>query len=113
MRIESEDDIWDYIMQLYEESKEAESKYPLMDIKEQLPFFCCPNYILDSSSQKDISKYIYCQEVGIPPHQGEYGQQPSLWIDKYWAIKSAMDVRASISRDLAIKKSKANHNGSF
>jgi len=80
-------------MRLYEESKEADSKYSLLDIKEQFPFFWCPNNILDSDYQKDISKYIYCTEVGIPPHQGEYGIQPNLWIDKFWAIKEAMNIR--------------------
>tara|TARA_R100000458_G_scaffold44753_1_gene42839 strand:- start:439 stop:735 length:297 start_codon:yes stop_codon:yes gene_type:complete len=98
-------------MQLYEESTEAESKYPLNDIKAQIPFFCCYNYILDSSCQKDISKYIYCQEVGIPPHQGEYGQQPSLWVDKFWAIKEAMNVREYVASQKA--KQKAKQNGSF
>ena len=93
IRIESEDDIWDYIMQLYKESQEADSKYPLLDIKDQIPFFCCPNHILDSDCQKDISKYIYCKEVGIPPHDGEYGIQPNLWVDKFWSIKNAMNIR--------------------
>ena len=96
-------------MQLYNESYEANSKYPLQDISEQLPFFCCPDHILDSSCQKDISKYIYCKEVGIPPHKGEYGHQPSIWIDKFWSIKQALDIRSNISRESAQREAKAKH----
>ena len=80
-------------MQLYEESYEADSKYPLQYVSEQLPFFCCPNHILDFKCQKDISKYIYCKEVGIPPHDGEYGIQPNLWVDKFWTIKQNLNIR--------------------
>ena len=98
-------------MQLYEESYEANSKYPLQDISEQLPFFCCPNYVLNSDCQKDISKYIYCKEVGIPPHQGEYSIQPLLWVDKFWTIKQALDIRSNISRESAQREAKAK-NGS-
>ena len=93
-------------MQLYEESIQAESKYPLLDIKDQLPFFCCPNYVLNSSDQKDISKYIYCKEVGIPPHQGSYGTQPSLWVDKFWTIKQAMGMREYLASKKAQQKAK-------
>ena len=93
-------------MRLYNESIEANSKYPLLDIKQQLPFFCCPTHILDSNCQKDISKYIYCQEVGIPPHQGEYGIQPNLWIDKFWSIKNAMNIREHEAVEIAKNKAK-------
>tara|TARA_R110002012_G_scaffold59266_10_gene154780 strand:+ start:1949 stop:2245 length:297 start_codon:yes stop_codon:yes gene_type:complete len=98
-------------MQLYEESTEADSKYPLLDIKEQLPFFCCINLVLNPSDQKDISKYIYCKEVGIPPHQGEYSTQPSLWVEKFWTIKQALNIREYLSAEQA--KQKAKQNGSF
>ena len=96
-------------MQLYNESYEADSKYPLLDIVEQIPFFCCYNYILDYDCQKDISKYIYCKEVGIPPHQGEYGIQPNLWVDKFWAIKQATNIREHQAQQKATAKAKANH----
>lgn len=93
-------------MRLYIESQEADSKYPLIDVNEQLPFFCCPGIILNSSCQKDISKYIYCQEVGTPPHDGEYGSQPNLWVDKFWAIKIAMTGREYIASQKAKQKAK-------
>ena len=93
-------------MQLYTESQELDSKYPILDVKEQLPFFCCNNKVLDSSCQKDISKFIYCQEVGIPPPQGEYGQQPQLWVDKFWAIKLAMNARDYLVQQKAKQKAK-------
>ena len=94
-------------MQLYRESQEANSKHPVKDVKMQLPFFCCPNFILDSDSQIDISKFIYCKEVGIPPHEGEYGIQPGLWIQKFWTIKEALNIREQIQTEKI-----RNENGS-
>ena len=94
-------------MQLYNESQESNSKYPVKDINLQLPFFCCPNFILDLDCQKDISKFIYCKEVGIPPHDGEYGTQPSLWVQKFWAIKECIGIREQIQTEKI-----RNRNGS-
>ena len=58
-----------------------------MEIYEQLPFFCCYDIILDEQYQKDISKYVYCNETGVQPYKGSYGKTPSIWIDKFWIIK--------------------------
>tara|TARA_Y100001951_G_C11093473_1_gene158014 strand:+ start:285 stop:515 length:231 start_codon:yes stop_codon:yes gene_type:complete len=54
---------------------------------QQLPFFACLNQFIDPILQTDISKYIYCQESGIQPYSGSYGEQPAIWIEKYFIIK--------------------------
>lgn len=65
----------------------------ISDIYEQLPFFCCYNKLVDSECQKDIAKYIYCKETNTPPYEGAYSDTPSLWIEKYYIIKTAMAMR--------------------
>ena len=59
-------------------------------ISQQLPFFCCQNIVLDKTHQKDIAKYIYCNDVGISPYKGDYGSQPKKWVDKFFIIKSVL-----------------------
>ena len=59
-------------------------------ISQQLPFFCCNNVFLDKNYQKDVSKYIYCKDFGVPPYSGDYGMQPRRWVIKYQIIKQAM-----------------------
>ena len=57
----------------------------------QLPFFACKRIILDAKMQKDISRYIYCTELGISPYPGDYSMQPQRWIDKFFIIKSTIN----------------------
>jgi len=65
----------------------------LNDIYEQLPFFACVNHILDSDIQKDIERYLYCAETNTPVYNGCYGEQPNIWIKKYFIIKEALEFR--------------------
>ena len=58
-------------------------------IYSQLPFFCCKNIVLDRDIQKDIQRYIYCKDNNVPPYKGDYDEQPALWVDRYFIIKSA------------------------
>ena len=98
-QIEFEDvnDGWDYIILLKEESENQQRQGSLFttlnDIYEQLPFFCCYNNILDEDSQKDIAKYLYCNETNTPPYTGSYGETPVSWIEKYFIIKSTLEMR--------------------
>ena len=55
----------------------------------QLPFFSCKNFIMDKSIQDDIQRYIYCKDNNVPPYTGAYGDQPALWVETYFLIKSA------------------------
>ena len=93
-------DVWGYIDELAEESNDRGSQFDMLqDIYEQLPFFVCSNQILDQSYQEDISMFLYCQETGVPPYKGAYGEQPKLWIQKYYIIKSAIDLRNKMMKD--------------
>lgn len=90
---ESQDDIDEVIELLINEAKEWNKEGKNFDIAQsiskQLPFFCCPNSILRDDHSKSIQKYIYCNETSTPAYSGDYGSQPSLWIQKYFIIKHA------------------------
>ena len=92
-----EDDVWDVIDLLIEEVYENNEKGKEFDlaksINAQLPFFTCKNIILDKGIQKDIQRYLYCNECNVPPYKGDYGEQPALWVDKYFLIKKALAKR--------------------
>ena len=93
-------DVWSYMNELISESKEKGSKFNILqDIYEQLPFFICNNLLLNQDYQSDIAKYMYCNETGVPPHKGDYGEQPKLWIQKYYIIKSAIELRNKILKE--------------
>tara|TARA_Y100000593_G_scaffold61747_1_gene114389 strand:+ start:150 stop:608 length:459 start_codon:yes stop_codon:yes gene_type:complete len=102
--INSDDDLWDYIWKIKEESESISNTGSFLDvlnnIYEQLPFFGCNNRILNSDCQKDIAKYVYCKDTNTPPYPGSYQNTPSIWIDKYYSIKNAM-----ILRDKKLKES--------
>tara|TARA_Y100001963_G_scaffold58172_1_gene81426 strand:- start:4754 stop:4957 length:204 start_codon:yes stop_codon:yes gene_type:complete len=57
----------------------------------QLPFFACKNIVLDEKCQKDIARYVYCNDFGTPPYKGDYGKQPKKWIDKSFLIKKIIN----------------------
>ena len=59
-------------------------------IHAQIRFFSCPNVVIDKQYQKDISRYIYCTDLGISPYEGTYGMQPNKWVEKHFIIKNAM-----------------------
>ena len=40
-----------------------------------------------SENQKDIQRYIYCQDFNTQPYPGSYGEQPFKWIEKSFIIK--------------------------
>ena len=90
---------------LVDEVKENNAKGSSFNIAEsvvkQLPFFACPNVLLNSQAQKDISRYVYSQQFGISPYKGTYGEQPQKWVEKSFLIKSIIER----------KKSEAMNNG--
>ena len=98
-------DVWDFILLLQLESQEHRkegSKFSdLNNIWEQLPFFCCPNKVINKKAQKDISRYIYCTEANTPPYPGSYGDMPHIWTQKYYIIKQAMNLRENKLREKA------------
>lgn len=40
--------------------------------------------------QKDIERYIYCEQFNIPPYAGDYNNQPAKWIDRAFIIKHTL-----------------------
>ena len=103
INFKNDDDVWDYIALLCEESKEhrrnGSSFSILKDIWEQLPFFTCVNTIINEKDQKDIAKYIYCKDTNTPPHKGSFGDTPHIWIQKYYIIKQALYLRDQNSKN--------------
>ena len=98
-------DVWKYIDLLRSESEEHRKKGSsftvLTDIFEQLPFFSCVNKVIDEKSQKDISRYVYSTESSTPPYSGSYGDTPHVWVQKYYIIKQAMNLRENKLREKA------------
>ena len=69
-------------------------------------FFTCFNNIIDASIQKDIQRYIYCKELGTSPYKGAYGEQPFIWVDRFFQIKSALAKRESMQISKANREDK-------
>ena len=76
-------------------------------INSQLPFFACRNVVFNNQHQKDIQRYIYCKEFGVPAYKGAYGDQPSKWVEKSFVIKNAL---AKKEKDLIDASSRQKHN---
>ena len=68
----------------------------LNNIYEHLPFFCCVNHVLDDSCQRDIAKYIFCEDTNTSPYPGSYESIPVLWVEKHFIIKAAVNLRNKI-----------------
>ena len=58
-------------------------------IAKQLPFFVCSNVLMKKEYQKDIGKYIFCNETSTPAYPGSYSDQPYRWIQIYFILKQA------------------------
>ena len=87
------DDVWNVVELLIKEVHNNNKKGKEFDVAQsvnaQLPFFTCKNIVFDTEIQKDIQRYIYCNETGVPPYEGGYDNQPALWLDRYFIIKKA------------------------
>ena len=90
---ESEKDVYDIIQLLIDECREWNQKGKTFDIatsvSKQLAFFSCSNIILDKEFQKDIQRYVFCNETGTQAYSGSFGEQPSRWLAKYFILKQA------------------------
>ena len=71
-----------------------------------MPFFACPTSLLDSDHQKDIKRYIYCSDFGVPPYSGGFGEQPARWVEKSFIINNAF-----AKKEIALRE-KVKNNGS-
>ena len=91
-----EQDVWDVVDLIIWETKEmnkqsGKSFSPSASVKSQLPFFACNNIVFDKEFQKDIERYVYCDNFSIAPYPGAYGEQPSRWTQKSYIIKKAIN----------------------
>ena len=101
----SNDEVWDVIRLLIDETKENIKQGSNLHIAEsvmaQLPFFSCSNMIMDANAQKDIARFMYARQFNISPYKGSYGEQPKKWIDKAFLLTHLLERQ----------KSKAMKNG--
>ena len=93
-------DVWDVVDLLIEEVKHFNNEGKGFDVSRsidaQLPFFTCKNLFHSKENQRDIQRYIYCQDFNTQPYPGGYGEQPILWVEKAFIIKS---VLAKLNKD--------------
>ena len=91
----SDEDVWDVIdliiQETQEHNKEGRSFNIAGSVSAQMPFFACKNIMLDEKAQKDISRFMYSREFGIPPYKGSYGDQPKKWIEKSFLLKGLVN----------------------
>ena len=40
--------------------------------------------------QRDIERYIYCEQFNVQPYPGAYGDQPAKWVRRAFIIKGAL-----------------------
>ena len=103
-----DEDVWEIIDLLIEETKEVNLEGRSFDIARsvnaQIPFFACRNIIYSKDCQKDIQRYIYCKEFGVSPYKGSFDKHPSKWIDKSFIIKKALAKKENAQ----IEKAKTN-----
>ena len=101
---ENEDDVWEMIGDLYIEAKEtynvrgSDENDPILDVYHQLPYFCCPNVVLDMDIQSDIQRYIYCKEAQTQPYEGSYGDVPFKWLSIHFALRNSIELQQSEHR---------------
>ena len=106
----SDDDVLKAIDLIIEETKQFNidnnKHFDISDsVYTQLPFFGCRNILFSKEIQKDIHRYIYCEKFNVPPFEGSYGEQPCLWVDK------AFVIRTSLAKLESKQINKAKQNG--
>ena len=104
------EDVWDVvdllIKEIYENNQKGKEFDVAQSINAQLPFFTCRNIMLDNSIQRDIQRYIYCNETSVPPYSGGFDNQPALWLERYFIIKNALAKRDNTLIEKSKKKDK-------
>ena len=91
----SNDDVWQIIDLLIEETKQHNNEGKSLNIAEsvmaQLPFFACKNIMMNMEAQKDISRYMYSKQFQISPYSGSYGEQPKKWVEKSFLLNNLIE----------------------
>ena len=108
----NEDDVWEMIGDLYAEANEFKSEFsddPILDVFHQLPFFCCPNIILDQKTQEDIQRYLYCEDTKTQPYPGNYGDVPAKWMSIHFIIKNSIAISQNEGRKKYMKRAETKN----
>ena len=91
----SDDDVWDVIRLIIDETKEENKKGRSFNIAKsvmtQLPFFACTNLVMNVESQKDIARFMYARQFRISPYKGSYGEQPKKWVEKSFLLNHLIE----------------------
>ena len=100
----SDDEVWDVIRLLIDETKEHINEGSNLHIAEsvmaQLPFFACGNMMIDNNAQKDITRFMYARQFKISPYRGSYGEQPKKWVEKSFILNNLIERRkAKVIKD--------------
>ena len=104
----SDEDVWEVINLIIEETKEFNVEnnkdFDIGDsVYSQLPFFGCRNILINNEIQQDIQRSIYCEKFSISPYDGDYGKQPYLWVEKAFLIRKYLAKLESKQIDKAKK----------
>jgi len=108
----NESEVVDYTHRVYLEAldyNKGDKSGSILDTYAQIPFFCNINIFLSNKFQHDIQRYMYAQDTGTPPHKGDYGSTPRLWIDKHHVIKGIITTQQNWEAKKRGRKSKTNH----
>ena len=54
----------------------------------------CPNRLRDAWATGMVERYFYCTTHNVPPYQGDYDDQPRVWVD---VSKYIYQVRTEIT----------------
>ena len=100
----SDDEVWDVIRLLIDETQEHINEGSNLHIAEsvmaQLPFFACGNMMIDKNAQKDIARFMYARQFKISPYRGSYGEQPKKWVGKSFILNNLIERRkAKVIKD--------------
>ena len=91
----SDDEVWDIIRLLIDETQEHINEGSNLHIAEsvmaQLPFFACGNMMIDNNAQKDIARFMYARQFKISPYSGSYGEQPKKWVEKSFLLNNLIE----------------------
>ena len=66
--------------------------------------FSCTSLFLNNTSQREISKYLFCKDFNIPPSSGSYEHQPYKTLQKFNIIKSAIAKLQEVEQEKMQKK---------
>ena len=91
----SNDEVWDVIHLIIDETKEQIKEGSNLNIAQavmaQLPFFACRNMMVSRDAQKDIERFMYARQFKISPYRGSYGDQPKKWVEKSFMLTNLVE----------------------